>query len=79
MAPVTGFLLHGSLLLHTIDLAAREGVRTFDLMPGGAEYKYRLASETIETVSLEGLASRALPRAWQGLRALKRRVQRAIS
>lgn len=68
LAPGTLILLHG------IDLAARRGVRVFDLLAGAYDFKEQLANDSIETVTLDALAAKSIPRAWRGLRDLRRAV-----
>ena len=62
------------LLLHAIDMAAGAGLRRLDLMGGDYRFKRELATEAAHTVTFEGVSRSPLPRAWQTLRRLKRRM-----
>jgi CelD/BcsL family acetyltransferase involved in cellulose biosynthesis len=63
-----GLVLH----MHTIDAAAKAGVKTYDFMGGDYEYKRRMALEERQQVSVDLFRSNARAYAWVSARALRR-------
>jgi CelD/BcsL family acetyltransferase involved in cellulose biosynthesis len=63
-----GLVLH----MHTIDAAAKAGVKTYDFMGGDYEYKRRMALEERQQVSVDLFRSNARAYAWLSARGLRR-------
>ena len=63
-----GLVLH----LHTIDAAAKAGLKVYDFMGGDYDYKRRLALEEREQLTIDAFRSNARSLAWLSARALRR-------